>query len=158
MVHRMTKILEWDAYEYHHAEKSRGWFIALAVAAVAGTALAIMAENYLFAFIVVLTGVLIGFFAVREPQLTHVEISEVGIKEDDQLYPYEQLESFWIDVNEYGEGHLLIESTRLVLPVIALPLPPDADLSILRDVLLHFLPEDELKEPLVHKLVDHMGL
>ena len=57
--------LEWSALEYEEKDRSSDWFLALGIIVVCSSVAAFIFENYFFAALLLLSGVLLGFFAIK---------------------------------------------------------------------------------------------
>ncbi len=149
--------LTWQAYEYHHREKSNDWFWALGIIAVGGIVAAIFLHNLLFALLILVASVAIGLFAAREPDLVTFAITRRGIRIDDDLYPYQNLDGFWIeDISEAHVPKLLLKSKKVLMPMIVIPIE-EVEPEDVYAALLYFLPEEELHEPFAHKIMEFVG-
>ena len=63
--------LNWSALEYEEKTRSPDWFWALGIIVVTSSIAAIIFGNYFFATLLVLSGLLLGFFAVKKPDMVH---------------------------------------------------------------------------------------
>ena len=100
--------LEWSALEYEERERGTDWFWALGVVVVASSVAAIIYSNYFFAALLFISGVLLGFFAIKKPDRISYELNERGLKIGTQLYFYENIKSFWVQIDKAGESKLSI--------------------------------------------------
>src|SRR5258706_15804151 len=98
--------LEWSALEYEERERSPDWFWALGIIVATSSIAAIIFGNYFFAALLILSGVLLGFFAIKKPDLVTYELNNKGLKIRNRLYPYENIKSFWVQVDRSGETNL----------------------------------------------------
>jgi hypothetical protein len=57
--------LSWSAPEYEEKERSRDWFWALGIIVATSSIAAIIFNDYFFAVLLILSGILLGFFAVK---------------------------------------------------------------------------------------------
>lgn len=149
--------LSWRGYEYTHHEKSSDWFWALGIVALSSAVTAIIFKNILFALLILIGAFTIALFASKKPNLIHYEINRRGVAIDDVLYPFNTLESFWIDEDEHGHLSLIIKSERVVMPYIIIPLEEPVNFEDVRNVLLTKLEEEELHEPISHKVLEFFG-
>lgn len=148
--------VSWKIEEYTYREKSADWYWALGVIAVTGAVIAIILHNIFFAIFLILAAVILGFYAARKPDILDVAIFENGIKVNAFLYPFKKLTGFAIDIHELG-SYLLIETNHSIMPIISIPLPEELDAEALEHLLKTKLTEKELKEPLSHKIMEHLG-
>src|SRR3990167_6387097 len=90
--------LEWSALEYEDKERSPDWFWALGIIIVTSSLASIIYSNYFFAALLVLSGILLGFFAKKKPDTVLYELNEKGLKIRTRFYPYENIKSFWVQI------------------------------------------------------------
>ena len=93
---------------------------------ITGALAALIFGNYFFALLLVLGGILLGFYAVKKPDMIFYELSEKGLKIKNELFPYENIKSFWVRTDlPAGAGikpALFIKSTRMFMPIISMPI------------------------------------
>jgi len=152
-----TDIISWQGYEYTHHEKSSDWFWALGIVALSSAVTAIIFKNILFALLILIGAFTVALFAAKKPHLIHFEVTRRGVSIDDVLYPFTTLESFWIDEDEHGHLSLILKSQRVVMPYIIIPLSEAIEFEDIRNVLLEKLDEEELNEPISHKILEFFG-
>ena len=118
--------LVWSALEYEEKERSTDWFWALGVIVVTSSIAAIIFGNYFFAALLILSGLLLGFFAVKKPDTVVYELNNKGLKIRNRLYPYENIKSFWVQADMSQETNLkpilFIHSERVFMPILSLPI------------------------------------
>jgi len=145
--------LEWTALEYKEKERSKDWFWALGITMAASAATALIYGNYFFAILILLSGALLWFLALKNPDLIHYEINDKGVKIESRIYPYENIRSFWIEAS--GNPTLFIKTERIFMPVISIPLENISGRISLEDIhnifLVKEIPEEEMREhPALH--------
>jgi hypothetical protein len=151
--------LSWKAQEYFHQEKSNDWYWGLGIVAITSAILAIILGNTLFALIIVLFAFIAGMQAHRTPKVLDFELTRRGIVINHVLYPYNNLESFWITdghVHKPEDQRVLIKSKKALMPFIHLPVE-GVDIRDVRDYLLAYLPEEETEESLLEKVLEYFG-
>ena len=118
--------LQWSALEYEEKNRSNDWFWALGIIIVTSSLAAIIFGNYFFAALLFLSGVLLGFFAIKKPDIVSYELNNQGLKIRTRLYPYENIKSFWVQIDTTGETKLnpmlFIKSERLFMPILSIPI------------------------------------
>ncbi|MEI7513273.1 MAG: hypothetical protein WCJ74_01485 [bacterium] len=145
----------WQTYEYEHYEKNPDWFW---IAGILGGTLAIVAvifSNLLFAVLIVMATVAIILFGNKEPHLLDCEINKKGVRIHKTLYVYSNLEAF--NVTEGYSPKLILKSTKTLMPLITVPIGnvhPDEIIPVLSSVLVY---NEELREPIAHLIMDHLG-
>ena len=148
--------ISWEIAEYNHREKSPDWFWALGVVAIAGAAIAFVFSDPLFGILIILSAIILGYYAYREPNIIQIAINEDGVLVKNYLYPFTTIKGFAIDEHELG-NHLLIETSREFTPVISIALPESLDTDGLYDLLIEKIPEKPLKESNSHRILEHLG-
>ena len=154
------KDLEWKTIEHHHEEKSSDWFWILGIISLATAILAVYFGNILFAIVILLSTFTIVLFIHTKHQEIDVSINKKGIRIDKILYPYTNLESFWIDEEEefdHVQTQLLVKSQKVLQPLIIIPIPDEVDLEDLKNYLLSYIDEEEMKEPFFNHLMEFLG-
>ena len=149
--------ISWQGYEYDHHEKSSDWFWALGIIALSSAITAIIFKNIIFALLILVGAFVMALFAAKKPHLVHFEISRRGIGIDDTLYPFNSLESFWIEEDEHEHHTLIVKSQRLIMPYIVIPLSDSIWYEDVRNILLTKLTEEELHEPISHRVLEFFG-
>lgn len=148
--------ISWKEFEYDYTEKHPDWFWILGIVAVASILTAILAKNFLFAIILLLSAILLGVYGKREPKLIEFTLMPDGIKVDETFYRYQNVKSFWVNKSK-SSAILIIETDRLFLPHIDIPLgetDPDKVTSLLKKYLIE---EKEVEESLTHKIFEFFG-
>ncbi|MBX4181620.1 hypothetical protein KW807_02035, partial [Candidatus Parcubacteria bacterium] len=108
--------LEWDAHEYEHKERTQDWFWAVGILSVAIAVVSIILGNTIFGILVLISAFSLALFINRPPETLHVVVDEHGITRGKVHYPYETLESYWIDV-EHPHNKILVKSQKLLMPL-----------------------------------------
>lgn len=148
-------LIAWEAPEHHHTEKNSDWYWILGIVAVAGAVLAILFNNILFAFFILIGAFTAALHAERSPKIVRMGISQRGVIVEDKLYPFSSLESFWIEDHEH-HPEIIIKSAHFFMPFIILPIK-DSDPDHIHSIMAQFLPEVEHHETALHKLMEHFG-
>ena len=148
--------IEWEAPEYLHQEKTREWYMSFGIIALALFVVAILFKNILFAVVIVLIAFTVMLHARRLPWMIAYEVNRVGIVMNKRFYPYSFLYSFWVDHSEPHAPKLLITSKKMLVPMIVIPFG-EQDPDVVRNFISNYLPEQELLEPLSHKIAEYLG-
>lgn len=148
--------LTWSAPEYLEQNRSTDWYWGVGLVALIAAGAAVFFGNYLFAVLIAVGAFSLILFAQRKPEHIEYSITERGIRINSLLYPYNSLDSFWVDENEH-DPKILLASKKFFLPYIIIPLY-DHDPREVRDILLAYLPEVEHHEPLLQILAERLGL
>jgi len=149
--------LQWNSLEYTHREKSIDWFWAVGIIALAVAVTAVIYHNILFAVFIIIGTFTLLMFAARKPRSVEFEINKRGLRIDRVLYPYSTLHSFWIHDHEEKQKKLIIQSEKVLMPYVSIPIPDDVNVDVLRDFLDDYLPEEEHPESLSEALMEYLG-
>jgi hypothetical protein len=150
----MEKV-SWATEEYEHKDRTPDWYWAVGIIALSTAVISIIYKNYIFAVFIVLAAAVLFMFSLRKPDIMEIEINEKGVKIRDEFYPYKMIKSFYVE-NQGKEKKLLIHSKRILMPIIALPID-DATAARARLMLLTRTKEEEMKEPMSQRIMEHLG-
>lgn len=152
------KKFEWKSLEHHHTEKSDDWFWGIGIVAVGTAILSIYFNNLLFALIILLGAFASILHAHTPPKILDYGVTRKGIRVGDRIYPYSDLESFWI-IDEEINDRILFRSRKHFMPLIIIPFDSTrTNPEELSDFLLDYLDEEELAEPFMQVLMEFFGL
>lgn len=158
MYQPLPKRIEWGAHEHEHQEKTPDWFWALGLITLVGIVASLFFGNPLLAILLLVGGLVMGLFATRRPHYAEFALTQRGVIVENTLYPYQTLDSFWIDdIDLHRPPRLLIKSQKIMMPLIILPIAEDVDPDIVHRYLLQYLMEEECVEPLAHKFMEALG-
>ena len=141
-------LMSWEAPEHELREKTPDWYWAVGIIAFGFLILAILLKNFLFAILVLLGGFTVAMYGVKQPKIVNFAITSRGIKVEDKLYPYDNLQFFWINYDPPQVKELYIISKKKFVPQIFIPLG-QADPNLVREHLMKFLEEREIQESFV---------
>lgn len=147
--------ISWTALEYEEKIRTEDWFWALGIIIVASSVAAIIFNNYFFAALIIISGLLLGFLAIKKPELIPHEIGPKGLKIKNRIYLYENIKAFW--VSEEPTPILFIKSERLFLPVISMPTEEQLVTKIRNAFISKGIPQEEMKLHLSEKMIESLG-
>jgi len=137
-------LISWTAREFVYHEKSKGWFVGLGILSFAFFIVALLMENYLFAFIIIITAGLIAMMAAKKPKNIKIAISNKGIYINDDHQSYEKISSFWIFEEDEDKKLSLANKTWPKIP--RLVMLESQDPQTVREILKEFIEEREHNE------------
>ena len=154
----LNERLNWSALEYEERERSSDWFWALGIIVVTSSIAAIIFGNYFFAALLILSGSLLGFFAVKKPDVIFYELNNRGLKIGNRLYPYENIKSFWVQIGQPNiKPILFVKSERIFMPIITIPIEETMAQEIHSIMLGANIAEEEMKEHPSEKIMEVLG-
>ena len=153
--------LNWSALEFEERERSKDWFWALGIIVVTSSIAAIIFNDYFFAVLLIISGLLLGFFAVKKPDVISYELNTDGLKIGNRLYPFENIKAFWVQLNSdkqlNAKNLLFIKSERIFIPIIAVPIEETMAEEIHYKMTSKEIPEVEMKEHPAEKIMEVLG-
>jgi hypothetical protein len=156
--HSDEPVIAWVAPEYESIEKHPKWYWITGGVLLAIIVYAIVTDSILMAITFILIGMLMYVYAEREPRRIRMEINPEGIIADKIIYDYDDLKSFWIFYEvDHGLKALSLHSRKTFLPHIHIPIS-DANPILIREVLLHYLPEIRQEMTIVDRFSLLIGL
>ncbi|PIT88425.1 MAG: hypothetical protein COU29_01405 [Candidatus Magasanikbacteria bacterium CG10_big_fil_rev_8_21_14_0_10_36_32] len=144
---------QWIFKEYEKYSRGRGWYVVMILLVAALIIYAIVSNNYLFALIVVLFGIILFLQDMQEPAQMDFAITDSGVVLGTKYYPYSDLENFWIIYNPPETKTLYFKLKSVIKHRLTIPL---ADINPVeaREYLKQFLMEDlaQEEEPLSDRI------
>ena len=155
------KKLIWSALEYEEKERSQDWFWALGIIVVTGSIASIIFENYFFALLLIIAGLLLGFFALKKPDIVTYELNSKGLQIHNRLYPYESIKAFWIQADFTPGSNVkplfFVHSERAIMPVLTIPISMEIAEDIHSIMSGKNIAEVEMKEHPGNKIMEVLG-
>ncbi|MAJ97531.1 MAG: hypothetical protein CMI56_02875 [Parcubacteria group bacterium] len=152
----MPQNIVWKAYEHSHTDKGSDWFWALGIVAFSSALVAALFQNFLFALLILVGTFTLALLSARPPRKLEFALTPQGVRIDNALYPYQMLISFWIKNRETDHAELIIDARKFMTPHIIASLE-ETDVKSVQAYLEQFLPEEELEEPFVQRLLEKFG-
>ena len=153
--------IEWSALEYEEKERSPDWFWALGIIVIAGSITSIIYGNYFFAMLLIIGGLLSGYFAIKKPDMVQYKLTKNGFQIKNRLLTYDTIRSFC--VQQYTQDKkqikpiLFINSGRQFMPLLSIPISEEM-IEIVKEMMLyHGVKEEEIHEPPATKLMETLG-
>ena len=145
------------ALEYHYRHKASDWYWAVGIVTIAAATTAIIFNNILFGILIILGGFSLIIHAARPPRERDIEIGEAGITINEYRFSYSNLESFWLEHNEFPR--LLIKTNRTLMPHIVIPVShlDESERAEIREFLRTKLLELEQHEPVFEMIMEYIG-
>lgn len=151
-------------HEFHSSEELRKpnklALLIMGLASIALIAYFAKSGNYLASFLLFLAGatvVLSIFRRDKNPRIIKCKIKSEGVQVNRDLYPYENIKSFWIFYNPPSRQELSIRLKNSFSSHVRIPLG-DEDPVKIRELLLKFIPEKKQEEAIVDVFARMVGL
>ena len=147
--------LQWSALEYEEKERTDDWFWALGIIVVAGSLASIIFNNYFFAALLILSGLLLGFFAMKKPEEINYELNHQGLVIKHRLFPFENIRAFWVQIEP--KPILFIKSDRLFFPIISIPIADHMAENVHAIFSTKAIPEEEMRTHPSEIIMEFLG-
>ncbi len=143
--------LEWSAPEFTQYSKSKSWFLITGLIATGLFLWALLTKNIIFALLIGLSYFSITTYALKKPKVIQLVITSQGIKIDKTIYNFDNLKSFWIFYNPPEVKEVSLQSKKIIMPYIKIPLGEENPTEV-RRILIKYLPEKKQEESLIDSL------
>ncbi|MBI3305090.1 hypothetical protein HYZ80_02090 [Candidatus Parcubacteria bacterium] len=147
---------EWQAPEYTHRAKPKGWRLTVIGAAAIFAIFGALTENPLFVVIVGLGAILILVYGSRQPALLSVRIDHAGVTINQQRREWKELNSFWVSADAGGRREIRLRTAQWLTPVLIIPLANQNPTAV-HEYVAEFLPEKEERPSLAELIADGLG-
>ncbi len=134
-------IFVWEAPAWEKADRHPRWYLIMGGIAFLFAAYAVFTSNYLFAFIIFLTAIILVLAGNENPKAVLIQIGDNGIVVNGKLYQFDKLHNFAIIYHPPHTKVLYVEPNNAVLPRLRIDLE-DQDPVAIRAHLLQYLDED----------------
>ncbi|MFA6524575.1 MAG: hypothetical protein WC264_03395 [Candidatus Paceibacterota bacterium] len=151
----MEETINWSALEYEEKTRSTDWFWALGIIVVAISITSIIYGNYFFAMLIILSGILLGFFAIKKPEMIFYELNKKGLKIKTRLFPYDTIKAFFVQTSP--QPILFIKSARMFMPMLSIPINQELTEKIKSIMVSNNIVEEEMHEHASDKIMESLG-
>ena len=146
-------VFDWVVNEYEKHERSKRWYVIMAVVGLGLLLFSVISGNYLFALVVVLFGIVLFLQDIQQPMEVAFAITEAGIVVGSTYYPFKEISKYWMIYSPPEVKNIYFSTNSILKHRLQVPLL-DNDPRPIRDFLNQFLIEDldQEEEPLSDKL------
>lgn len=150
--------LHWQAPEFEMIfRREKKWYLYISLILAAIVAYAVYSNSPLMAIVFILVGVLGYIYLNQEARILDFMITEDGVVAGREIYPFENINSFWI-FYEPGEMKVVsLKNKSYLLPYIHIPIH-DQDPTVVREHLLKFIPEVKQELNMIDTLERIIGI
>lgn len=131
----------WEAPAYPKYERTKTWYLVMSLIAVFLVAYAIWTANFLFAFIVLLSAIVLILAGNKDPERILVQIGDNGVVWHGHFYPFQDIDNFAIIYQPPYSKILYLEPKGIAKTRVRISLEDENPLEI-RQHLKQYLPED----------------
>ena len=152
--HSTDVLSSWESPEFEVFERDKKWYLVIISFLVAVITYAIFSDNPIMAITFILIGIVGYIYIQKEPRILNFMITQKGIVAGKELYPFENLKSFWIFYEPGDIKVISFFSNAFLAPYIQIPLGKQNPVEI-RKIILKFLPEKR-EEPSLSDLFQRL--
>ncbi len=150
----MEKIT-WKTFEHIHTDKTNDWYWIVGIVTITLATISIILNNIIFGILIIVASFALTLHASRKPNLIDIVVGPTGILVGKILFPYTNLESFWVETRD-GHPRLILKSKKVFMPFISILLE-DTDPDEVHDYIGKYLKIEEHIEPLFEKILIYLG-
>lgn len=140
-----TKLLAWQFPENRAIERSKRWWIMAGMIVGILVVYALWSLNFLFAIIIIIGSVIIWLDSRKQPALLNFAIHQPGVTVNKRLWPWKELDHFWIAYRPPEVTALYLQPKGAFNPRLSIPLVQMNPLKV-REVLTKYLTENLERE------------
>lgn len=143
--------LEWHAPLYHHNQKGASWYTTIILVSLVVFGISYYVGNILFGLFVLIAGGAFIILGKTDPGIARFKIDERGVIVKNTLYPFSELDSFWVEHNT-----LYIKTDKTLSPHVVLPLgdiPTEDVVAFLEE----YLPKEEYERNIIDSIAEYIN-
>lgn len=151
-------LFSWEAHEYFHHDRTVDWYWWVGLVAVILLGFAVWQRSFLFGVLILLGWFTSILYAIRDPHVIRFVLTDRGLivenpesKESGKIYPWSQLDSFWVFYKPPVHAELSIKSKKTFMPYIKVPLG-DEDPEAIKEIVSKYIPLEEQEESLIDNI------
>ena len=134
-------LIAWQGPEFEVYERDKQWYIAAAVVLLLIVTYAVIINSPIMAITFILIGVVGYIYLQKDPRDLVFAVTEQGVVVGDELFHFDDIESFWIFYEPPHTYMLSLAMRNRMLPHVHIPLH-QVDPVELREALMNFVPEE----------------
>lgn len=146
--------LEWHTQERVSGEKNLEWYLAVSIIVIAIVATSIIFNNVLLAIIIGVGFVALILVHRKGPQDIDVSVTNKGVRLNDYIYTFENLEAYSIDEDR---DILILKSKKFFSSHIIVPIDSSVPVGDLEKILSENLKEEEMHESIFERFMEYLG-
>jgi hypothetical protein len=139
---------KWQAPEFEVYEKSNRWYLTIVLILAAIVIYAVATNSVIMAITFILIGIVGYIYLQKDPRNLTFAITPDGVIVGNEIYDFEDMESFWIFYDPPHEKILSLHMKGRMLPFIHIPINKENPVEI-RHILLDYVPEVKQEHTLV---------
>lgn len=137
----------WTASEYIHHAKSPTWYVVFGIVMLIIIGIAIKVGAWTFVLLAVVMTIALAAVATRKPKEMHYELSDVGLRINQNFYPISDFRAFGV-ANDGALYYITLIPTKRFMPAVTIYFE-EKDGEQIVDILGAFLPMQQIEPDLI---------
>ena len=137
--------MSWKTLEFERHERSRGWYIWMAVITLGLVGWSFWIGNVLFSLIIIMAAIMIFILGEKKPRMIDFAITNLGIVFGEKFVPYKDIKNFWVAYELPHIKYAYFEMVSMISPRLTVGLDKANPVEV-RNTLLKYLKEDLTRE------------
>lgn len=133
-------LFHWQAPEYESYDRDKRWYAVMTLGLIAIITYAFFTNSPIMAITFILIGMIEYLYISRKPQMLDFIITERGIIIENEIYEFEQINSFWIFYDPEIIKSLSLHTKSSIMPYLQIPLHNE-DPDEIHKILTQYIPE-----------------
>ena len=147
----------WKAPEFEVYERNGRWYLIATILLGIIVVYAMVTDSLLMAITFILLGVVGYIHLQKEPRILEFAITAHGVQAGKELYPYDNIKSFWIFYDPPHTKTISLHVKSAMLPFVHIPLANE-DPTEIRKKLLRFIDEKKQDPSFVDTIERVLGI
>ncbi len=123
-------VFVWEAPAHDHHARGPRWYVVMGIVALGFTAYAVFTGNFLFAFLILLTAIILVLAGNEPSAAALVQIGHNGVVWHDEFLPYDDMRDFAIVYQPPEVKVIYIHPKSWIRPRLRIPLGDQDPLAI----------------------------
>jgi hypothetical protein len=144
-------LYSWQAPEFEVYKKTKNWYIIALIFILSIIVYALFANSPIMAITFILLGIMGYIYSQKDPRTITFSITSKGVLADKELYPYDNIFSFWIFYEPKHTQIISLHTKASMLPFVHIPFQNENPVK-LREMLMRNIPEIKQERSLIDTL------
>jgi len=148
-------LISWTTKEHFASQKSNDWYWSVGIITLTLAIISFFMDNIVASILVIVAGFTLVLHVSLGARDVYCEINDRGIIYDKHFYPFLNLDSFCVPHDE-TPPRLLLKSNGSLAPLVVIYID-EVDPEKVREIMLKYIAEVEMRESLPKKFLEWLG-
>lgn len=153
---KKIKKITWEAFEYKQKDKGADWYFVFGIISVSIVLATVILNQIMLALVLGLSGASLLVMSLKKPSLLSYAISPRGIKIEDEIFAFSDIECFCLDEGNPAEPKLILQTGQRFDPLLVLPVPVEF-VEEIDYILEQNVERKQLEDSVVLKALENLG-